>query len=79
LRALLPGLPHNASKPLTDKDTIVVADFTNTTGDTVFDETLRQALTIGLRQSPFLKILSEEELQETLRLMGRPGNEQLTR
>jgi len=69
---------HRPAK-LTDKDTIVIADFTNTTGDTVFDDSLRQALTIGLRQSPFLNILSDEELQETLRLMGRQGNEQLTR
>jgi serine/threonine protein kinase len=54
---------HRSAK-LTDKDTIVIADFTNTTGDAVFDDTLRQALTIGLRQSPFLNILSDEELQE---------------
>ena len=68
---------HKAVK-LTDKDTIVVADFTNTTGDPVFDDTLKQALSIGLRQSPFLSILSEQKVNSTLSLMGRPSNERLT-
>src|SRR5262249_45153307 len=63
---------------LTDKDTIVIADFTNTTGDAVFDDTLKQALTIGLRQSPFLNILSDQGVRETLGLMGRPPGEHLT-
>jgi eukaryotic-like serine/threonine-protein kinase len=48
------------SKPLTDKDTIVLADFKNATGDTVFDETLKTALAVSLRQSPFLNLLSDE-------------------
>jgi serine/threonine protein kinase/Tfp pilus assembly protein PilF len=64
---------------LTDNDTIVLADFTNTTGDSVFDDTLKQALTIGLGQSPFLSILSEQKINYTLSLMGRPANERLTR
>jgi serine/threonine protein kinase/tetratricopeptide (TPR) repeat protein len=55
---------------LTDKDTIVLADFTNTTGDPVFDGTLRQGLAIQLEQSPFLKIMDDEQVQQDLRLMS---------
>jgi serine/threonine protein kinase/tetratricopeptide (TPR) repeat protein len=62
---------------LTEKDTIVLADFTNSTGDPVFDDTLKQALAVGLQQSPFLNILSEQKVQETLGLMGRPPGERL--
>ena len=69
---------HATSPKLTDKDTIVLSDFTNTTGDPVFDDTLKQALSIGLRQSPFLSLLSEENTQATLKLMGRPANERFT-
>ncbi len=69
---------HSNAK-LTDKDTIVIADFTNTTGDPVFDDTLEQAVTIGLRQSPFLNILSDETLKQTLALMNRPLDAHLTR
>jgi class 3 adenylate cyclase/TolA-binding protein len=59
---------------LTEKDTIVLADFTNTTGDAVFDGTLRQGLAIQLEQSPFLNILPDRKVGETLKLMGRsPG------
>jgi DNA-binding winged helix-turn-helix (wHTH) protein/tetratricopeptide (TPR) repeat protein len=58
------------AKPLTDKDVLVLADFANTTGDPVFDGTLRQALAIQLEQSPFLKIMDDEQLQQTLRLMS---------
>jgi tetratricopeptide (TPR) repeat protein/predicted Ser/Thr protein kinase len=59
---------------LTDKDTVVLADFSNTTGDTVFDGTLRQALAIQLEQSPFLKIMDDEQVQQDLRLMSlTPG------
>ncbi|MGA8234679.1 MAG: serine/threonine-protein kinase, partial [Candidatus Acidiferrales bacterium] len=65
--------------PLTEKDTIVLADFDNTTGDPVFDGALKQALTVQLGQSPFLNILSERKVEETLRLMGRPSNERITR
>jgi eukaryotic-like serine/threonine-protein kinase len=63
---------------LTDKDTIVIADFTNTTGDTVFDDTLKQALAVDLGQSPFLNILSEEKARQTLRQMTRSPGERLT-
>jgi serine/threonine protein kinase/tetratricopeptide (TPR) repeat protein len=63
---------------LTDKDTIVLADFANTTGDEVFDDTLKQALAVGLGQSPFLNILSEDKIRQTLREMTRSPNERLT-
>ena len=63
---------------LTDKDTIVIADFTNTTGDTVFDDTLKQALAVDLGQSPFLNILSEDKARQTLRQMTRSPGERLT-
>jgi tetratricopeptide (TPR) repeat protein/predicted Ser/Thr protein kinase len=63
---------------LTDKDTLVLADFTNTTGDTVFDDTLKQALAVDLGQSPFLNILSEEKVRQTLRQMTRSPSERLT-
>ena len=63
---------------LTEKDTIVLADFVNTTGDAIFDDTLRQALSVGLQQSPFLNILSDQRVKETLGLMGRPASERLT-
>ena len=63
---------------LTDKDTIVVADFINSTGDPVFDGTLRQGLSVQLEQSPFLSIVSEQRIQETLRLMARPADTSLT-
>ena len=68
---------HRTPK-LTDKDTIVLADFTNTTGDAVFDDTLKQALAVDLGQSPFLNILSEEKVRETLRQMTRSPNGRLT-
>jgi len=63
---------------LTDKDTIVLADFTNTTGDAVFDGTLRQGLAVQLEQSPFLSLVSEERIQQVLRLMGKPADTRLT-
>ncbi len=63
---------------LTDKDTIVLADFTNTTGDTVFDGTLRQGLAVQLEQSPFLSLVSDQRTQQTLRLMGQPADAKLT-
>ena len=68
---------HRTPK-LTDKDTIVLADFTNTTGDPVFDETLRLGLAVQLEQSPFLSIISDERIQRGLRLMGRPADARLT-
>jgi tetratricopeptide (TPR) repeat protein len=63
---------------LTDTDTIVLADFTNTTGDSVFDDTLRQGLAVQLAQSPFLSLVSDERIHTTLRLMGQPSNARLT-
>ena len=63
---------------LTDKDTIVLADFTNTTGDPVFDGTLRQGMAVQLEQSPFLSLISEERIQQALRLMGQPSDARLT-
>ena len=63
---------------LTEKDTIVLADFTNTTGDAVFDGTLRQGLAVQLEQSPFLSIVSERQIQQTLRLMGKEPDTRLT-
>jgi eukaryotic-like serine/threonine-protein kinase len=65
--------------PLTEKDTIVLADFDNTTGDAVFDGALKQALAVDLEQSPFLNVLSDRRVGETLRLMGRPLNDRVTR
>ena len=64
---------------LTEKDTIVISDFANSTGDAAFDDTLKQALTTELGQSPFLNILSDQKLTETLRMMGRQPNERLTK
>ena len=62
------------AKPLTEKDTIILADFTNTTGDAVFDDTLKQGLAVQLEQSPFLSLISESRIQQTLPLMGQaPG------
>ena len=63
---------------LTDKDTIVLADFTNATGDAVFDDTLKQGLAVELAQSPFLNILSDQRVRDTLKLMGRRSDERLT-
>jgi eukaryotic-like serine/threonine-protein kinase len=63
---------------LTEKDSIVLADFTNTTGDSVFDGTLRQGLSVQLEQSPFLSIISDQQIQQTLRLMDRPPDAKLT-
>ncbi len=63
---------------LTEKDTIVLADFANTTGDNVFDDSLRQALAAQLGQSPFLNILSDGKVRGTLQLMGKPPDEHLT-
>jgi len=64
------GAPRFRAAKLTDKDTIVLADFINTTGDAVFDGTLRQGLAIQLEQSPFLKIMDDEQVQQYLRLMS---------
>ena len=66
-------------KPLTDKDTIVLADFANSTGDAVFDDTLKTALSVSLNQSPFLNVLPENKVAATLKLMTRPRDTKLTR
>ena len=63
---------------LTDKDTIVLAEFTNTTGDPVFDQTLRQGLAIQLQQSPFLSLVSDDRIRRTLQLMNQPADAPLT-
>ncbi len=63
---------------LTSKDTIILADFTNTTGDSVFDGTLRQGLSMQLDQSPFLSLLSEDRIQQTLQMMGKAVDARLT-
>jgi len=64
--------------PLTDKDTIVLAEFTNTTGDPVFDDTLRQGLAVSLQQSPFLSLISDERIRRTLLLMNQSADARLT-
>jgi eukaryotic-like serine/threonine-protein kinase len=68
---------HRTTK-LTDKDTIVLADFVNTTGDSVFDGTLRQGLSVQLDQSPFLSIISDQQIQQTLEMMGQKPDAKLT-
>jgi len=70
--------PRHAA-PLTEKDTIVLADFDNKTGDPVFDDALKQALAVQLGQSPFLNILSDRKVSETMRLMGRQPGDRITR
>jgi tetratricopeptide (TPR) repeat protein len=69
---------HQQGKRLTEKDTIVIADFANTTGDPVFDGTLRQGLSIQLEQSPFLSLVTDEQAQQTLALMGKTAEVKLT-
>lgn len=66
-------------KPLlTEKDTVVLADFANSTGDPVFDDTLRQGLVVELQQSPFLTLISDTTIRRTLALMGQPKDTRLT-
>jgi len=64
--------------PLTEKDTVVLADFDNKTGDPVFDDALKQALAVELGQSPFLNVLSDRKVSETLQMMGRAANQRIT-
>ena len=66
------------AKPLTDKDTIILADFANTTGEPVFDGALRQGLSAQLEQSPFLSLVSDEHIAHTLQLMNKPRQARLT-
>jgi class 3 adenylate cyclase/tetratricopeptide (TPR) repeat protein len=63
---------------LTEKDTVVLADFANSTGDAVFDDTLKTALSVALNQSPFLNVLPDNKVAATLKLMARPANTTLT-
>jgi eukaryotic-like serine/threonine-protein kinase len=69
----------NRAPALTERDTILLADFVNTTGDAVFDGTLRQALAVQLGQSPYLNIIPEDRVRETLRYMGRSPDQRITR
>ena len=68
----------NRSPVLTSKDTILLADFDNKTGDNIFDGTLKQGLAIQLQQSPFLNLFPEARVRQTLRLMGRSAEERVT-
>jgi eukaryotic-like serine/threonine-protein kinase len=75
IQTRLPG----RTAAFTDRDSVLIADFVNTTGDDVFDGTLRQAMAVQLGQSPFLNVFPEERIRETLRYMGRPPDEPVTR
>ncbi|HWY20852.1 MAG TPA: protein kinase [Candidatus Acidoferrum sp.] len=82
LAALIAGglyLRSRQGAKLTEKDSILLADFVNTTGDAVFDGTLKQALAVQLEQSPYLNILPESRIREALKFMGRSGDERVTR
>jgi eukaryotic-like serine/threonine-protein kinase len=68
---------HQSAK-LTEKDSVILADFVNTTGDPVFDGTLKQALAVQLDQSPYLNIFPESRIQQALRFMGRPADQRVT-
>jgi eukaryotic-like serine/threonine-protein kinase len=74
---LFGGTLFPSTKILTEKDTVVLADFANSTGDPVFDGTLRQGLTVQLEQSPFLSMISDESIKQTLELMNQPANTRL--
>jgi len=79
--ALVAGLFYfrsRSGRTLTGQDTIVIADFANTTGDPVFDGTLKQALAVDLEQSPFLRVLTGARVRQTLKFMGRSPDERLT-
>jgi serine/threonine protein kinase/tetratricopeptide (TPR) repeat protein len=80
LAAIAGGLywRSRGGQKLTEKDSILLADFVNTTGDAVFDGTLKQALAVQLEQSPYLNIFPQSRIQEALRFMGRPADERLT-
>ncbi len=77
LLATLWFLYSRRAQALTERDSILLADFVNTTGDPVFDGTLKQALAVKLGESPFLNIIPDERVRETLRLMGRPPDERV--
>jgi serine/threonine protein kinase/tetratricopeptide (TPR) repeat protein len=69
--------PAPGAAALTEKDTVVLADFENKTGDKVFDDALKQALAVELGQSPFLNVLSDRKVSDTMGMMGRPKNERI--
>jgi serine/threonine protein kinase/tetratricopeptide (TPR) repeat protein len=71
-------VPYHHVAALTDADSILLTDFTNTTGDSVFDGTLRKALEVGIQQSPYLNVLSDARVQQTLKFMGRPPDTRIT-
>ncbi len=71
-------LKSKSSSTLTEKDSVLLADFVNTTGDAVFDGTLKQALAVQLEQSPYLNIVPESKIREALRFMGRQPDERIT-
>jgi eukaryotic-like serine/threonine-protein kinase len=74
-RPSVPGVGNG----LTEQDTILLADFVNTTGEPVFDGTLKVALAVALEQSPFIKVFPDDRVRDALRLMNRPADERLTR
>jgi tetratricopeptide (TPR) repeat protein len=78
--SLVAGIAYRSrrTKRLSDQDTIVLADFVNTTGDALFDDTLKQGLAVQLQQSPFIDLISERRANETLKLMGHPAGDRLT-
>src|ERR1700685_3032628 len=71
-------LRRHPTGSLNSKDAVLVADFTNRTGDPVFDDALRQGLEVQLQQSPYLNLVSEDLIQKTLRLMSQPPGTQVT-
>src|SRR5688572_5079517 len=79
LSALLAPLARRTGAPLTNEDTVVLADFVNTTNEPLFDGALKVALAVALEQSPFLKVFPDDRVQETLRLMERPPDQRITR
>jgi tetratricopeptide (TPR) repeat protein len=78
ITALAAFLYFRGATSLTERDTVLITDFVNTTGDTVFDGALKQALAVQLEQSPFLNIFSEERIRQTLRYMERSPDERIT-
>ena len=76
--AMIFSVRQRQSRQLTEEDTIVLTDFVNKTGDPVFDDALKTALTISLRQSPFLNVLSDSKVAKTLQLMTLPAGTKLT-
>jgi len=81
IAATIAGVLFYSTRPraFSERDSVVIADFTNTTGEAVFDDTLKEALDVQLRQSPYISVLPEQRVQGTLRLMGRRPDEKLTR